>query len=73
MLRCMGSVLLLTVLPLAYLDITMMDTYANLGDAREKKIGVPKRRVGSGARDLLIFQCTRSVRLQFPPLQLPSP
>ena len=73
MLRWLGSVLLMTVLPLEYLAITMMDTYAKFGDARETKIGVPKRRVGSGERDLLLFQYTSSVRWLFPPLQLPSP
>ena len=65
--RGMGRVPRMTAPPLAYPDITMTNTYANAGDEKGKKLDVPKSRVGSGERDLLIFQCTRSVRLQFPP------
>jgi hypothetical protein len=69
----MGSVLLMTVPPIEYLDIKMMDKYANLGDAREKKLGVPKSLVGSGELDLFIFHCTRSLRFLFPPFNSPIP
>src|SRR5438128_1198175 len=42
MLGYMGMISRMTASPLAYPAITMMNTYANAGDARGKKLDVPQ-------------------------------
>ena len=59
----MGMISLMTAPPLVYLDIKMMNKYANFVDERGKKIGVPKSPVGIGILDLFFSH----------PLELPFP
>jgi hypothetical protein len=42
----------ITVPPMKYPDIKMMNTYANPVDERGKKIGVPQSLVGIGALEI---------------------
>ena len=62
----MGKVPRMTVPTMAYPAITMTDTYANPGDERGKKIGVPKSLVGSGERDIFFFHGLGSLHYQCP-------
>jgi len=51
-LRYMGMIWLMTVPPLACLDIKMTNKYANSVDEKGKKIGVPKSPIGIGKRGI---------------------
>jgi hypothetical protein len=59
----MGMISLMTAPPLAYLDIKMMNKYANSVDERGKRTGVPQSLVGIDTLDMFFSH----------PLELPFP